>query len=59
MADKANETRRQNEMLDAQLSTVEALNRLAQQRVVFEGEVADEISNENDILRDQLKYLNQ
>ncbi len=59
MADKANETRKQNEMLDAQLSTVEALNRLAQQRVVFEGEVADEISNENDILRDQLKYLNQ
>ncbi len=59
MADNANEIRKQNEMLDAQLSTVEALNRLAQQRVVFEGEVADEMSQENDILRDQLKYLNQ
>jgi len=52
------EIRNQNEMLDAQLSTVEALNRLAQQRVVFEGEIADEISNENDILRDLVKELN-
>ena len=57
MADE-NEIRRQNEMLDAQLSTAEALNRLAQQRVVFEGQVADEISNENDILREQLKIAN-
>ena len=46
-------------MLDAQLSTAEALNRLAQQRVVFEGQVADEISNENDILREQLNIANK
>jgi hypothetical protein len=59
MADNTNEIRQQNEMLDAQLSTVEALNRLAQQRVVFEGQVADEISNENDILRDLVKELNK
>jgi hypothetical protein len=58
MADNANEIRKQNEMLDAQLSTVEALNRLAQQRVVFEGEVADELAMENDILRDLVKELN-
>ena len=51
-------TRKQNELLDAQLSTVEALSRLAQQRVVFEGEVADELAMENDILRDILKELN-
>ena len=59
MADNENEIRRQNEMLDAQLSTAEALNRLAQQRVVFEGQVVDEISNENDILREQLNIANK
>ena len=58
MADE-NEIRRQNEMLDAQLSTAEALNRLAQQRVVFEGQVVDEIANENDILREQLNIANK
>lgn len=60
MADQENidNARRQNEMFDAQVSTLEALNRLAQQRVVFEGQVADEISNENDILREQLKIAN-
>jgi hypothetical protein len=61
MADQENinNTRRQNEMYDAQVSTLEALNRLAQQRVVFEGQVADEISNENDILREQLNIANK
>ena len=49
----------QNEMLDAQVSTLEALSRLAQQRVVFEGQVVDEISNENDILREQLNIANK
>ena len=58
MADEK-ETRRQNEMYDAQVSTLEALNRLAQQRVVFEGQVADEISSENDILREQLNIANK
>jgi len=52
------EIRNQNEMLDAQLSTAEALNRLAQQRVVFEGEVSDEIANENDRIRQQLIVRN-
>ena len=46
-------------MYDAQVSTLEALNRLAQQRVVFEGQVADEISSENDILREQLNIANK
>tara|TARA_R110001599_G_scaffold58878_1_gene163026 strand:+ start:873 stop:3242 length:2370 start_codon:yes stop_codon:yes gene_type:complete len=55
----SDEINKQNEMLDAQLNTVEALSRLAQQRVVFEGEVADEISNENDILRDLSKELSK
>lgn len=59
MADNENEIRRQNEIYDAQVSTLEALNRLAQQRVVFEGQVVDEISNENDILRDQLNIANK
>jgi hypothetical protein len=59
MADNENEKRRQNEMYDAQVSTLEALNRLAQQRVVFEGQVVDEISNENDILREQLNIANK
>ena len=61
MADQENinNTRRQNEMYDAQVSTLEALNRLAQQRVVFEGQVADEVSNENDILREQLNIANK
>ena len=60
MADQndINNTRRQNELLDAQLSTLEALSRLAQQRVVFEGEVSDEIANENDFLRQQLIVRN-
>ena len=58
MADEK-ETRRQNEMYDAQVSTLEALNRLAQQRVVFEGQVVDEIYNENDILREQLNIANK
>ena len=60
MADQENinNTRRQNELLDAQFSTLEALNRLAQQRVVFEGEVSDEIANENDFLRQQLIVRN-
>jgi len=60
MADQndINNTRRQNELLDAQLSTLDALNRLAQQRVVFEGEVSDEIANENDFLRQQLIVRN-
>ena len=57
MADQENidNARRQNEMFDAQVSTLEALNRLAQQRVVFEGAVAAEISHENAILRAQLQ----
>ena len=61
MADQENinNNRRQNELLDAQYSTLEALNRLAQQRVVFEGQVVDEISNENDILREQLNIANK
>lgn len=59
MADSADANRRQNEMYDAQVSTLEALNRLAQQRVVFEGQVVDEISNENDILREQLNIANK
>jgi hypothetical protein len=61
MADQENinNTRRQNEIFDAQVSTLEALNRLAQQRVVFEGQVVDEISNENDILREQLNIANK
>jgi hypothetical protein len=60
MADQENinNTRRQNELLDAQFSTLEALSRLAQQRVVFEGEVSDEIANENDFLRQQLIVRN-
>ena len=53
------EISKQNEMLDAQVSTLEALSRLAQQRVVFEGQVVDEISNENDILREQLNIANK
>lgn len=53
------EIRKQNEIYDAQVSTLEALNRLAQQRVVFEGQVAEEISNENDILREQLNIANK
>lgn len=60
MADQENiNNKRQNELLDAQYSTLEALNRLAQQRVVFEGQVVDEISNENDILREQLNIANK
>ena len=61
MADQENinNNRRQNELLDAQYSTLEALNRLAQQRVVFEGQVVDEITNENDILREQLNIANK
>ena len=53
------EISKQNEMLDAQVSTLDALSRLAQQRVVFEGQVVDEISNENDILREQLNIANK
>jgi DNA helicase IV len=59
MADTSNEINKQNEMLDAQLSIVEALSRLAQQRVVFEGETSDEISNINDTLREQLNIANK
>jgi hypothetical protein len=61
MADQENinNARRQNELYDVQVSTLEALNRLAQQRVVFEGETADEISNANDVLREQLNIANK
>jgi len=58
MAD-ANETRRQNEMLDAQLSIVEQLKRQAQERVVFEGQVSDEIAQENDFLRQNFQERNR
>ena len=52
------DTRRQNELLDVQFSLLEQLSRQAQQRVVFEGEVSDEIANENDFLRQQLIVRN-
>jgi len=58
MAD-ANDTRRQNEMLDAQLSIVEQLKRQAQERVVFEGQVSDEIAQENDFLRQNFQERNR
>ena len=41
------DTRRQNQLLDAQYNLLEALNRQAQERVVFEGQVSDEIQQEN------------
>ena len=46
MADQENinNARRQNELLDVQFSILEQLSRQAQQRVVFEGEVSDEIA---------------
>jgi hypothetical protein len=60
MADQENidNTRRQNELLDVQFSILEQLSRQAQQRVVFEGEVSDEIAEENDFLRQQLIVRN-
>ncbi len=59
MADATNETRKQNEMLDAQLSIVEQLKRQAQERVVFEGQVSDEIAQENDFLRQNFQERNR
>ena len=60
MADQENinNARRQNELLDVQFSILEQLSRQAQQRVVFEGEVSDEIAEENDFLRQQLIVRN-
>ena len=60
MADQENinNARRQNELLDVQFSILEQLSRQAQQRVVFEGQVSDEIAEENDFLRQQLIVRN-
>jgi len=52
-------TNRQNELLDVQYSIYEQLKKQAQQRVVFEGEVAEELQLENDILRDNLNLADK
>ena len=53
------DTRRQNQLLDAQYNLLEALNRQAQERVVFEGQVSDEIQQENEFLRQNLAERNK
>lgn len=53
------DTRRQNQLLDAQYDLLEALNRQAQERVVFEGQVSDEIQQENEFLRQNLAERNK
>jgi len=53
------DTRRQNQLLDAQYNLLEQLNRQAQERVVFEGQVSDEIQQENEFLRQNLAERNK